>query len=183
MQREVSIPLGIVVEKRKANHAWLDWSWRPVDIIPGAEPIDEWREIESGDGWTRYHAATVPVTLYFSDTEAYLFNLADRVPSIYVVLREDENDDAKWPVFVHLATASPFESQLFEDSGEDTIERIPMTPEMIAWLRAFIEFHHEEEEFVKRKRREVKMEELKFGKDPIFDRQTPDESGGKKNGH
>lgn len=175
MEREVSMPLGIVVEKREVDHKWVDVSWRPVAIIPGADPVPEWREIESGDGWTRYHAATVPLNLYFSDTDAYLFNLSDRVPSVYIILRDEEDDDSDWPVFVHLATVSPFESEQFEDAGEDTIERVPMTPEMIAWLKAFIAFHHDEEDFVKRKRKTVKIEELKFGKEPIFDKAMPDQ--------
>jgi len=172
VEREVSMPVGVVVEKRKSDHPWLDWSWRPVAILPGAEPVSEWRMLESGEGWTRFHAATLSLTLYFSDTEAYLVNLSDRVPSVYVVLREEEAEGSIWPVRVHQVTASPYESQLFEDSGEDIIERIPMTPEMIAWVRAFTAFHHEEETFVKRKRKEVKIEEEKFGKEPIFGKTT-----------
>ena len=182
MEREESMALGVIVEKRKVDHQWLDWSWRPVDIIPEAGPASEWREIGSGDGWTRYHAATVPLTLYFSDTEAYLFNLADRVPSVYIILRDEDDEDANWPVRVHLATVSPFEALQFEDSGEDVIERVPMTAEMIDWLRAFIEFHHEDEAFVKRKRKGVKIEELKFGKEPVFGEATLSQIKGRKNG-
>ena len=33
---EVSIPLGIVVEKRKSTHPWGDWIWTPVSVILNA---------------------------------------------------------------------------------------------------------------------------------------------------
>lgn len=163
------MPLGVVIEKRKVDHKWIDWAWKPVAIIPGAGPVEDWKEIASGDGWTHYHADTLTLTLYRSDTEAYQVNLVDSQPSIYAVLRENDDDtDGSRPYRAHMVTASPFEAQDFEDTGEDIIERIPMTEALFAWVQAFVEEHHVDVEFVKRKRREVRNEPEKFGKEPIF---------------
>jgi Protein of unknown function (DUF3305) len=168
MPREVSISVGVVVAKVKIDHKWADWSWRPVAVIPGAPPIDEWREIASGEGWTHYHCGTVPLTLYRSDTEAYRVALSDNPPRVYVVLRHDEEGDEDRPYFVETVTASPYEAQDFQDSAEDLVEAVPMPPGLIAWVQAFIDEHHVDKKFVKRRRDRVDPDAQKFGKEPIF---------------
>jgi len=162
------MPLGVVVEKRKATSPWIDWVWKPVGILPGAGPRDDWLEIASGDGWTHYHAGTLSLTLHHTDAEAYMVNLVDKQPSIYTILRNDEDGDSARPYRAFMVTASPFEAQDLEDAGEDIVERIPMSDGLIAWVREFVEAHHVEEPFVKRKRHDIRDEPEKFGKEPIF---------------
>lgn len=168
MPREISIPVGVVVAKIKIDHKWADWSWRPVAIMPGAGPVEGWREIESGEGWTHYHCATLPLTLYRTDTEAYRLALSEKPPKVYVVLRRDEEGDDDYPYFVETVTASPYEAQDFADSAEEIIEAVPMPPGLIAWVQAFVDEHHVDEKFVKRRRDRVDPNAPKFGKEPIF---------------
>ena len=43
-----------------------------------------------------------------------------------------------------------------------------MPPAIFEWIRAFVQEHHVEQQFKKRKRDKLNQEEHKFGKDPIF---------------
>ena len=64
MERQISMPLGVVLERRELNNRWQRWSWRPVAVIPGAAPVKDRKELRHGDGWVQYHAATLPLELH-----------------------------------------------------------------------------------------------------------------------
>lgn len=168
MPREISIPVGVVVAKTRVDHKWAKWSWRPVAVIPGAPSVDGWKEIDSGEGWAHYHCGTVALTLYRTDTEAYRLALSETPPKVYVVLRCDEEGDEDRPYFVETVTASPYEAQDFADSAEEIIEAVPMPPGLVAWVQAFVDEHHVDRKFIKRRRDRVDPNASKFGKEPIF---------------
>lgn len=150
--RQVKIPLGIVIRKSPGVTRWAAWSWRVVAVLPGAGPA-EWREMRRDGEAVEYHAATVPLELHRTQTEAYLQGISSRVPSVYVVMRPSSQPErAPAPYEVVLATASPFEAQDYADSSEDVVEKVPMPEGLTAWVRDFINAHHEEEEFRKRRR-------------------------------
>lgn len=168
MEREIGIPLAAVVERRKVDHPWADWSWRPVAVIPGESSLKDWSELESGDGWTRFHAGTEKLMLYRTDTEAYRVALSQEEPKVYVVLRPDEEGDADRPYRLAAITASPYEAQDFLDSGEELVEPVAMPVALVAIVQRFIDAHHVDEPFKKRKRDRIDPEASKFGKEPIF---------------
>jgi hypothetical protein len=163
-----SIPLGVVVERREVDHPWQDHAWIPVAVIPGAPQIDEWRELDSGPTWVRYHCATLTLELHRKETEAYLVNLADAYPRIFVILTDAE--DPAHDIRAFLVTASPFEAQDYLDSSEDIIEGVPMPDGVIGWVRDFIDRHHVEEPFKKRKQKHYRSEQSGFGRPPEIQR-------------
>ena len=170
--REVAIPLGIVVEKRKSAHPWGDWIWKPVAVFMNAVEGACWVEMMRGDDYVRYHAATLPLTLHRKETEALRLNLMLEEPEIYVVLQENDDSASAFPYVPHLVTASSYDAQDYQDAGDDIIEKVAMPEEVAALIQAFVEEHHIEEEFKKRKRDRVDLEEQKFGKMPIFTPRT-----------
>ena len=122
---------------------------------------------------TEFHAATLPLTLYVSDTEAYVHELQARVPSVYVVLRQNEQtDDLPWAVA--LVTASPYEAQDYCDSAEELVEKIPMPDGLGAWITAFVDKYYEEEAFVKRRRNKTRVDQSQDGIGDPRIRQTSD---------
>lgn len=144
---QIDMPLGVVVRRTPGVTRWARWTWTAVAVLPGAGAAD-WTEMRREGTAVEYHAATLPLTLYAADTEAYMANLSDAVPSVYLILR-DEGADRPEAVLV---TASPFEGQDYADSGEEIVEKIPMPPGLIAWVRDFTLAHHQHEEFKKRRR-------------------------------
>jgi hypothetical protein len=151
-ERTRSLPLGVVVERRALDNPWPSHEWRPVSVIPGAGPVADWKLLAEGPGWTRYHAATLTLELHRKETEAYRTNLSSATPSIFVRLTADEGDEAAHEVEPSLVTASPYEAQDYLDSGADIVEAVAMPADVIAWVQAFIDKHHVDEPFKKRKR-------------------------------
>ena len=168
-QREISISLGIVVEKRESAHPWADSIWAPVSAYlcdPGGE---DWRELARGDKFVRYHATTLLLTLHRKETEALRLNLMLPEPELYVVLQENDADtDGRFPYYPKFVTASSYDAQDFDDADGNLMEKVAMPEAVAALVQAFVEEHHVEQKFVKRRRDEVNQEEQKFGKEPIF---------------
>jgi len=168
MTSTLSIPVGVVVAREKIAHPWQSYRWRPVSVFLDAPKIEGWRELRRDDRSVLYHAATLNLELFRKETTAYQVNLANGEPTVYVVLREDPDTDDDWPVEVHLVTASPFEAQSHGDVGLDNVEGVAMPAQLVETVHAFIEMHHEEEPFYKRKRQpHLRAEEHKFGQEPL----------------
>ncbi len=155
------MPLGIVLRRMPGVTRWRKWSWKAVAVIPGA-PEADWRALRSDGDWAEYHAATLPVELHGAETEAYLTGLSDEQPSVFVVLRQGEAGQHERPSIL-LVTASPYEAQDYADSGEEIVEKVPMPEGLIAWVRDFVERHHEEEAFVKRRRDRKRVDTVEDG--------------------
>lgn len=156
-----SIPLGVILRRSPGVTRWAAWSWKAVGVLPGA-PAESWRLLRRDGDVTDYHAATRELTLHRSETEAYLTALADHPPSVYVIMRELPSEEA--PFDVVLVTASPFEAQYYSDSAEEIIERVPISAGLIAWINDFIDAHHEEVPFVKRRRDKLSVDGSASGK-------------------
>ena len=159
VQKSVSIPLGIVIRKVPGVTRWVDHVWKAVAVLPGAGPA-HWKELRRDGDVIEYHAATVPLELFRTDTEAYLHGLSTKIPAIYVVMRESEGAD---PLDVVLATASPYEAQDYADTGEELVEKVPMPEGLVAWIRDYVEQHHEDEVFIKRRRDKSRVDREENG--------------------
>jgi hypothetical protein len=169
MEQSAQMPVGVVVERRKSRSPWQDWSWRPVAVILGAPPLGpEWRELVREADWTRYHAANLPLALNRGDTDAYILNLSQQPPRIYVVLRATSGPDGQ-PYRPLLITASPAEAEAYLSSGDEIVEGVPMPAPVIAWLEAFVARHHVERPFVKRKRKRGAGDERRPARAPTGD--------------
>ncbi len=143
--------MGVVLERREIDHPWQSHGWRAVAVIPGASEVDEWRVLAEAPGRVRYHAGTLPLELHAKETESYRLNLATGLPTVYVVLRYD--DEVEAGIVPFLATVSPYEAQDCLDGDEDLVEPVPMPEVVEAWLADFVAKYHVDEPFKKRKRK------------------------------
>lgn len=161
-QISISIPLGVVVRRTPGVTRWAKWIWKVVAVLPGAGPAD-WQELRREGNVREYHAATVDLELFRSDAEAYLSGISTQMPAIYVVMREAIEPEATHPVEVVLATASPYDAQDYEDSGEEIVEKVAMPAGLIDWIKAFVDQHHEDEKFIKRRRDKRRVDLVEDG--------------------
>ncbi|MDU8912436.1 DUF3305 domain-containing protein [Aestuariicoccus sp. MJ-SS9] len=151
-QKSVTLPVGVVIRRLPGVTRWAKWVWKPVAVLPGAPPA-RWKLLREDGEAAEFHADTVPLTLYRGEAEAYRTALSEAVPCVYVVLRPEEDPASDWPYHVHLVTASVHEGQMFSESGDEIVEKVPMPDGLLAWVAAWVEAHYVEEPFVKRKRR------------------------------
>ena len=162
-QKRVSMPLGVVVRKSPGVTRWARWNWQTIGVLPGAAR-SEWRELRREGEAIEYHATTVELELWRSETEAYLSELSTRVPSVYVVLREVTHQAKHtFPLEVLLATVSPYEAQDYADTGEEIVDQVAMPEGLRAWINQFIQEHHQQETFVKRRRNKARVDLVQDG--------------------
>lgn len=169
MSVEQVIPLGVVVVREKIDHPWQDYRWRAVSVFLDAPEAANWRILLNEPSMTQYHAATLPLVLHRRETMSYRVNLANGEPSIYVVLREDNDQGSEFPVSVHAVTASPFEAQTHGEFAFDSVDRVAMPERLVALVEAFVAEHPVQDTFVKRQRQPhtMKEDEHRFGQEPI----------------
>lgn len=164
------MPLGIVIRRVPGVTRWVSHVWKAVAVLPGAGDVS-WKELRRDGEAVEYHAATLSLELFRTETEAYLHGLSTQTPSIYVVMRESEGED---PLEFVLATASPYEAQDYADTGEELVEKVPMPEGLIAWIRNFVQLHHADEVFIKRRRDKARVDIKEDGIGDARIRQTSD---------
>lgn len=180
MEKNESMPLGVVVERRRVDHPWKDHDWRPVAVIPGAPALDPhgpWTQLREGEGWAQFHAGTLSLQLFRSETEAYRVNLSQEPPRIFVVLRGSDDPQVDHELIPFLVTADPFEAQHYLDSGEEMVEVVGMPTEVLALVTDFVAAHHVEQPFVKRRRKDPKGKEDPFSRRPAVEKVSDKPSG------
>jgi len=143
------IAVGVVVERRKAQSPWIDFTWKPVAVLAGLPEAAPWTKLsEEGDGAT-FYAGTVEVELHRTETGNYRGNLASGAPKLWVALRPTGVEP---PFEIFAVTADPSEGEAWTESGSDLVDVVPMPDALRATVDAFVTEHHVERPFYKRKR-------------------------------
>jgi Protein of unknown function (DUF3305) len=168
LARELTIIVGVLVEKRKSTSRWASDYWIPVGVMPAPSGLVPGDIVMQDEQTTRYFMGVSELTCHAAETEAYVHNFNSRTPALYVVLRQDSEGEHPLPWYVNDVTASPYLAQDYEDSAEDIVERVAMPLEISEAIIEFTNTYHVEEPFKKRRRDKLKQEDLKFGKEPIF---------------
>ena len=82
-------------------------------------------------------------------------------------------------VLPFLVTACPYEAQDYLDSGEEQVDVVPMPDGVIAFIQDYVERHHVEEPFHKRKRKRADSADEAFARPPGW---SPGRRGGEADG-
>jgi len=160
MAHSETMPIGVVVERRRLANPWQDHEWRAVAVLPGTPEAAPWTVIAEGDGWTRYHAGIATLEMFPKETETYQFNIESREPAVYVFLRRAESERG---IELLGATVCAGEADVHSDAGDDLINAVPMPPDVLDWVRAFVAAHPRQDTFIKRERRRADPEALARG--------------------
>jgi hypothetical protein len=150
------IPVGIVVERRKASSQWIDHVWRPISALGGAPQAEPWTVLSQDADVTTYYGGLAEIELFKSATAYYRDNLAGD-QSLWVVLRAT---DAEPPYSLHTVTADPSEGEAFAGNGVDLVEVVSMPDNIREALIDFVAEHHVEQPFFKRERDRADPEAL-----------------------
>jgi hypothetical protein len=143
------IPVGVIVERRKARSPWIDYLWRPVSVLVGTPAAAPWTTLDASPDATLFYAGAAEIELHRTETTYYRDNLASNAPSLWVALRPVAS---KPPYEILTVTADPAEGEALTDAGNNVVEAVPMPPEIGETIWQFLAEHHVEKPFVKRRR-------------------------------
>jgi hypothetical protein len=172
MEKEMNIPLGVVLRRRPGVTRWAAWAWSAEAVVPGAS--GDWKVLREEDGVTDWLVAARPLELHRSEVEGYRISLMMKSPSLFVVLNKGADAKNEHGIAVHLVTASADLAQEYQDSDEVIVEPVAMPPGLVGTIRDFCEAHYVYEPFKKRKRDRVRVDKREDGRGDARIRQTAD---------
>ncbi len=143
------IPVGVVVERRKANSPWIDFVWRPVAVLGGLPDAAPWTKLGDTEETATFYAGAAEIELYRSEADNYRRNLASGEPAVWVVLQATGGDP---PYEIAAVTADPAEGEGLTEPGQGIVEAVPMPEPLRSAIAAFVAEYHVEQVFEKRKR-------------------------------
>lgn len=155
-----SLPVAVVVERRKAKSPWADHVWRPVEVVSGevgsgAEP----RLLRRGEEWEHYLIGGQTLELHRSDLASYRYNLSSGEPRLFVALHPEGEG-----VRVAMVTLAPDEAQDLMENGEDIVEPVPLSDSLRRWAGLFCAKHPPDRPRHKRKRDNYDPDKAGFGR-------------------
>jgi hypothetical protein len=142
------VTVGIVAVKRKLSNPWVDFEWVPEAVLPGLPAVEPGTRIAAEANAESWYLGPAELTFHSGETAHYRDNLVSGRPAVWVALRE--NAEGTW--YVAGATVDPYEGEAFVDAVADRVEALPMPNEVAVELQAFVDTHHVDQPFFKRKR-------------------------------
>ncbi len=158
---EEEFVVGVVVERRKLVSPWLDHVWMPVAVLPGAPDVAPWTLLDTNAGSPRFYAGSHPVRLYSTDTSQLRDNLTGGDARVWVAARPTGGEaPGEPPLEIVGVTVDPTEGEAYTCVGDDVVEALVMPADVAGRMAAFIDAHHVERPFIKRKRDRADPEAL-----------------------
>ncbi|HEY7244697.1 MAG TPA: DUF3305 domain-containing protein [Xanthobacteraceae bacterium] len=143
------IPVGVVVERRKASSPWIDFTWKPVAVLAGEPEAQSWIRLSEDAEAARFYAGAAEIELHRTETGNYRDNLASGAPLLWVALAPTGRDP---PYALFAVTADPAEGEAWTVTDSNLVETLPMPDPVRAQVDAFVAEHHVERPFYKRER-------------------------------
>jgi hypothetical protein len=161
------IPVGVIVERRKAKSPWIEYLWRPVSVLAGTPAAAPWTALNANSEAMLFYAGCAVIELHRTETTYYRDNVASSAPSLWVALR---TAGAEPPYEILTVTADPAEGEALTEAGNNVVEAVPMPPEIIETIRHFLAEHHVERPFLKRRRTPADLTACRPAERPENDR-------------
>ncbi len=153
----VRIPVGVVVERRKASSPWADLLWQPVAVLPGLPEATPWTELTRDGDTVTYYAGPGEIALYRTEADNYRRNLESGAPSVWVAL---EATGGEPPFEIAAVTADPAEGEALTEPGQAIVEAVAMPESVGDAIARFVAQYPAAPPFTKRKRDRADPETL-----------------------
>jgi Protein of unknown function (DUF3305) len=151
----VTIPVGVIVERCKAESPWLDYTWRAIEVLHGEVVAAPWTPVGLKEATNRFYAGAARVQLYRTEASNYRDNLNSGATALWVVLRATGGEP---PYTLVTVTADPAEGEAATEAGDDLVETVRMPSSICRILEAFVAEHGVDRPFVKRQRDRVALD-------------------------
>lgn len=151
------IPVGVVVERRRATSPWIDFNWLPLTVLPGRPDAVPWTVLSTDAGIATFYAGSTEIALYRTESGNYRDNLAYDLPLLWIALRPTGLEP---PYELLAVTADPTEGESVTQTGRDLVATVSMPAAVREIVEAFVAAHPVEQPFHKRKRDHADPEAL-----------------------
>jgi hypothetical protein len=145
---ETCIEIAVIVSRRALDNPWVDHIWSPVAVLSDVPAAAPWTVLNIDGDVTLIYAGAATLSLHTSETANYRDNLINDTPLLWVALRKQQVDELE----LAQVTADPTEGEALFESGAEIVGTVAMPPDIASWIAAFVDEHHEERVFLKRKR-------------------------------
>jgi hypothetical protein len=151
------IPIGVVVERRKAASPWTEFLWRPAAVLAGSPDAAPWTPLaEDGDAVT-FYVGPAEIVLYRSEADNYRCNLMSGAPAIWVMMHATGGEP---PCVIGGVTADPAEGEGWTEPGQAIVEAVAMPEIVREQVAAFVAQYPARPVFEKRRRDRADPEAL-----------------------
>jgi hypothetical protein len=172
----IRIPVGIVVERRKATSPWADFLWRPVAVLPGLPDAAPWTPLAQDADCVTYYAGPGEIALYRTEADNYRHNLESGAPAVWVALQATGGEP---PFEIAAVTADPAEGEALTEPGQAIVEAVAMPESVSDAVARFIAQYPAAPPFTKRKRDRADPEILARRGPPLGNDHGGNDHGGK----
>src|SRR5262249_42645207 len=121
------IAIGVVVERRKAQSPWIDFTWRPVTALAGLPDAAPWTTLSQGGDGTTFQAGAPETALHPPDPAIPRKTLAWGALMFGLALGPT---GAEPPYEFFGGPADPAEGEAWTEAGSDLVDVVPM-PEAV----------------------------------------------------
>ncbi len=147
MPRQV-IRLGVVAIRRPPVTRWGTGQLRPLAVLTPEPAAAAHTRLTAEDGSETWYLGARDLVLWSGDTAHHRDNLASGQPKVWVALRGNDPSRAE----VVCLTADPYEGEGLVSDLDLVVAVVPMPEAVQAAVASFVERHHVEIPFKKRKR-------------------------------
>ena len=144
----VQIPVGITIERIRAQSPWIDFVWQPQSVLVGLPDALPWTRLSGDDERASFYAGSAAIELHRGDAGSYRENLLGD-GRLWVVLEPSESDP---PYALLRVTADPSEGEAYAAAGVYLVDSVPMPEIVHDAVVQFVEEHYVTQTFFKRKR-------------------------------
>lgn len=135
-----ALSVGVVMQRRAVQNRWIDCVWEPVRVVTGPDASGEGpRALNADASVAQWLFPGFRIVLHRDEAEGYYLNCSAPHPKVFVMWRMDE--DRALPIDV---TASSEEAGRWMDGGH-SIDGVPMTEEIFAWVGEYVEKNYKPE--------------------------------------
>jgi hypothetical protein len=156
-----------------AMSRWQSHRWVLEDVaLEGEASIDVVEKtaqlISKDDSKERWKHTGYRAELFSDDAEGYYLNVTTDAPCWFVLWRMEEITEDGAGITDAPIAKPEMVSLSYHDAGrwldaQETVEQVPLPPEVVAWLQAFVDQHHVIETKKRKRPESFKRLEDRFG--------------------